>query len=125
MKSEVVNSFFGKAFQALRLLISIWTTIVKSTKKTMTNALTFPLLHRSLPVHLRTDQDCFENVVRMFSLVSLVGLVDLVGLVGLVGLEGLVSLMGVVGLVGLRCQGSCGPGGFGWLMIPKFLMISK
>ena len=58
-------------------------------------------------------------------LVGLVGLVDLVVVVGLVGLEGLVGLMGVVGLVGLRCQGSCGPGGFGWLMIPKFLMISK
>ena len=27
----------------------------------MTKALTFPFSHRSLPVHLRMDQGCFEN----------------------------------------------------------------
>ena len=100
MKSEVVNSFIGKAFQAHRLLISIWSTsIVKSTKKTMTKALTFS--HRSFPVHLKKDQDWFENVVRMFSLVGLVGLEGPVGLMGLVGLVGLIGVVGLVGLVGL------------------------
>ena len=56
MKSEVVNSFIGKAFHQYMV-----NDCEINKKKTMTKTLTFPFSHRSLPVHLRTDQDWFES----------------------------------------------------------------